>query len=66
LIAWRHKETGQWLVLDERTTHTKLSTTYSFTNNIHEASICLPPFEVRQKVEPIKVKVTRTVEIIKE
>jgi len=66
MIAWRHKKTGRWLVIDDRHTHTKLSTTYSFTDNINAASTGLPSFEIRKEVEPIEVKITRTVEIIEE
>jgi hypothetical protein len=65
MYAWRHKETGQWLVLDQSRSHVKLSDTCHYSGDINQASVLmLPPIKERNSVEPVKVNVTRFVEII--
>lgn len=66
MYAWRHKETGKWLVIDQSRTHVKLYDTYSYVDDINLASVALrPPRPIRDDVEPVEVRVTRFVEIIK-
>lgn len=64
--AWRNKKTGLWLVQDEGRTHTKLSTTYSETDDLQKASILsMLDFRIRrsEKYEAVEVDIYRKVTI---
>jgi hypothetical protein len=64
--AWRNKETGLWLVQDSTSTHTKINTSFSETDDLQKASILsFPDFQIRRskKYEPVEVDVYRRVTI---
>ena len=66
-VLWREKETGAWLVVDSRRTHTKMSDVCTLTEDINLATNTnWPPREIRRQLEGfdrVEVTIERNVKI---
>lgn len=64
MFAWRHNETGAWLTLRARATHTHADQ-YGWSEDINDATTLMRPgLEYRKVCTPVEVEVGRTVTIL--
>ena len=64
MIAWQNKETGEWVRVDRRESHTRMKQTYVYTTDINSAYTGTDiPQRLRDECKVVEVVVVRTVTI---